>query len=175
MQVERDKHIVVGGHGAVAAHAKQQVHAELPPLQTVHILVDNLAVGAVGVGGAVDEKRRVVEGFHNHVAGAGGAVVAEKIVDVVLVLGTAVLLQGIEKTAAFVGGEAQALLHQRAALVLVGGHKIAVAGGRHAVVEVPSDEIPVQVGRVEIEGAVVVHTVDAVGGVAHTYGGVPEG
>ena len=175
MQVEGNEHVVVGGDGTVAAHAQQQVHAELPPLQTVHILVDNLAVGAVSVGGAVDKEGGVVESVDNHVAGAGGAVVAEKVVEVETLVGQAVVLQGIEESAALVGGEAQTLLHKRAALVLVRQHEIAVAARRHAVVEVPADEIPVQVGGIEIESAVVIHTVDATGGVAHTYGGVAEG
>ena len=72
-------------------------------------------------------------------------------------------------------GEAKALLPDNTAFELVFEEETEKCGAAEVVVEIAAGEFPIEVGGVEVEGAIVVYDVDALSAVADAEGRVAEG
>ena len=170
------EHILVVAATVVAGESESHVDGKPPPKKSVgSTKVEVVAIGEVGVGGGFGREGAVVEGMDNHVAGTGGTVVAEEIVLIVAVVGLVVEFEKKEEVVDLLVGEAEALLPYGAAFVLVFEKEIEEGGAAEVVVEVASGEFPIKVGGVEVEGAIIVDDVDALGAVADAEGGVAKG
>lgn len=170
------EHVLVVGAAVVAALAKGYVDAEPPPEEVVGgVAVEELAVGKVGVGGGLGAELAVAQAVGYHVAHPGGTVVAEEVVHVVAVFGLVVGFEEDEEVVELLVGEEEALLPDGTAFEGVFEYEVLEGAAGQVVVEAAAGEGPIEVGGVEVEGAVVVDEVELLRGVADADGAVAEG
>lgn len=102
--LDRGEHVLVVGATVVATLSEDDVDAETPPEEAVlRRTVEEVAVGKVRVGDGFGAEGSMAEGTGNHIADAGGAVVAEEVVEVVAVFGQIVGLEGDKEVVDFLG------------------------------------------------------------------------
>lgn len=170
------EHVFIVGATMVAALSEDGIYAEAPPEEVVFCAaIEKVAIGEVGVGSGGRRERTMAEGAFNHVADTGGAVVAEEVVEIVAVFGEVVGFEGYEEVVDLLRGETELLLPDGTAFVAVFEEEVVEVAPAEAVVEAAAGEGPVEMGDVEIEGAVVIDDIDALDGVADTHGAMAEG
>lgn len=117
----------------------------------------------------------LAEGFLEHVADAGGAVVEEKIVAVAAVFRAVVPLQEAVERLLHLRGKREGLLNDSPALFRVLIFREGVGIGGKNIIQQPAGELDIESRLLEIKGAVVVDAVELVLGIDDADGAVAEG